>query len=163
MKKWPMPTLGKETHWVEVATLVEERPPPPNNRISKYSAPKEASPGESITINWTIHNAGGNTGYTSYTLLLDRDTGEELFYREFSLAPSSEENFTYTGKMPDKDWKLTLTTGYIKDRERIETARVDITIMKKPPIPWEWVAIGVAVTGGAVGLGFLIHRLATRR
>jgi hypothetical protein len=86
---------------------------PPDLKIEGLTYPSTAKPGETVTVSWYIHNAGGWSGEVEWTRLVDLDTGQELYKGYLSLNTCERAGpATFKGTMPNRNWRLRVEAGY---------------------------------------------------
>jgi hypothetical protein len=122
---------------------------PPNVKIENLSYPSSAKPGDTITISWSACNRGGDTAYSEWTRLIDKDTGSELYRKDFTAAGGACVSNSKALTMPNKNYNLRIEAGY----GSTATASAEFTV-GLPGIPAEIplvpMAVGAAV-GGVIG------------
>jgi hypothetical protein len=109
---------------------------PPDVKIEGLSYPPSAKPGDPVTISWNACNRGGDTAYAQWTRLIDRDTGTELYRKDFKVAGGSCVPNSPTLTMPNRNWNLRIEAGY----ESTATASAQLTV-RLPTTPVEWLAM----------------------
>jgi hypothetical protein len=108
---------------------------PPDLKIENLGYPSTAKPGETVTVTWYIHNAGG-TSYVGdqWTRLIDLDTGQELYRGLLSLNTCQRAGpADFKGAMPSRNWRLQVEAGY--GSTATSTAAFQISIPAPTPPP----------------------------
>lgn len=121
---------------------------PPDDEIVKLEYPSSAKPGDSVSIDWRVHNKGQDTYFSQWFRIVDLDTGEELKRLDFGLPNCGSVGLTWTFTMPDRDWKLQAEAGY----EGTVTATAPFTI-GLPVSALEWLPIAIAASAPALVIG----------
>jgi len=95
--------------------LKEDKPEHPEEgfNITNYTIPKSASPNSEITITIIAQN-NLTEDIDGFCRIIDSDNQQELFY-EHTIVGTTEETriktFNFTTIMPNKEFKLRITTG----------------------------------------------------
>jgi hypothetical protein len=121
---------------------------PPDVKIEGLSYPPSAKPGDSVTISWNACNRGGNTAYSQWTRLIDKDTGQELYRKDFKLEAGSCTPNNPTLTMPNRNWNLRIEAGY----EATATAATQLTVSLPTPT---WLPLAVSLTPIIFGLAVI--------
>ncbi len=81
--------------------------------ITNYTIPKSASPGSEITITIIAQN-NLTEDIDGFCRIIDLDTQGELFYENLIVGTTDEtriKTFNFTTTMPNKEFKIRITTG----------------------------------------------------
>ena len=81
--------------------------------ITNYTIPKSASPGSEITITIIAQN-NLTEDIDGFCRIIDLDTQGELFYENLIVGTIDEtriKTFNFTTTMPNKEFKIRITTG----------------------------------------------------
>lgn len=124
---------------ITLKPVVAPPPPPPPKYpkadIVELVAPDSASAGDSVTVSYTIHNAGDAEGMIWVDMAADDISLAS--YRE-KLAPCRKDSRTATFTMPNKTVKIIAAAGHYEDDKKIEDDRVEKVVeLKAPPPPPE--------------------------
>jgi hypothetical protein len=117
--------------------------PPPNLKIEDLSYPSTAKPGETVTVSWYIHNAGGlGAGEEQWTRLVDLDTGAELYKGYVYLDTCQRAGpATFKGTMPDRNWRLRVEAGY----GATATSTATFQISTPTAVSWLPIIVGAGI------------------
>ncbi len=93
----------------------EEKPEEPEVgfNITNYTLPKSASPDSEITITIIAQN-NLTEDIDGFCRIIDLDTQGELFYEHLIVGTTEEtriKTFNFTTTMPNKEFKIRITTG----------------------------------------------------
>lgn len=84
----------------------------PNPQIKNVTFPPTVTPGQEVTITWTVENQGETTPHVQWTRLRDADTDELFLDFTFNLAAGGQTGAVAVLFMPDRTWNLRIDAGY---------------------------------------------------
>ena len=129
--------------------------------IADISYPKEAKPGDVVSIVFTIKNNGTSPCVGGYWQIRDRQTGETLNGQSVML--DCGEEYTYNlgpFNMPNKDIHYVLETGHYEDSTSVidDSENIDISIAaeKKEEIDWKKILMIASLTLAGVAVLYAV-------